>query len=110
MTITRETLVAELRLTLPHFRVDEAYADEGLEYPIIGDLARYVVEQSDWGDEEELRACLAFVERCFAEGDSYVRDLAHDCVESICVGQHAQSIRSEVGANTAAVWDEIRRH
>ncbi len=79
-------------------------------YPIMNDLARYVVEQSEWGDENELQASLGFVERCVSEGDSYVRDVAHECIESLSISPKAERIRSAAGANTVAIWDQIQRH
>ena len=83
MTITNESLIEELRRALPQFKLNEAYVEDQLMYPIMNDLARYVVEQSEWDDENELRASLGFVERCVSEGDSYVRDVAHECIESL---------------------------
>jgi hypothetical protein len=107
MIITKGSLLSELRSALPQLRVDDDWAADELLYPIINDLARYIALQSDCGDEDELRASLAFVERCASQGDLYVRGLAHECIESLCVAPGAQKIKSAAGASTVSMWNAI---
>jgi hypothetical protein len=107
MLITCESLIAELRQAVPHFKLDEEWAKDSLLYPIINDFARYIIEQAGWGDGDELKASLQFLERCISDGDPGVHDLAHECVESLSVGHRAEDIKSASGPHTLALWNDI---
>jgi hypothetical protein len=110
MLITPELLISELRQAVPHFKVDELWVEDSLLYPIINDFARYIIEQAEWEDADELRASLQLLERCISDGDPKVHELAHECVESLVSGNRTEEIKAAMGPNTLALWNEVIRH
>jgi len=110
MLITRESLISELRQGVPNFKLDEEWAENSLSYLIINDFARYIIEQADWGDNDELKESLHFLERCISDGDPGVHDLAHECVESLSVARCAEEIKSALGPRTLKLWNEISQY
>ena len=107
MLITPESLIAELRQAVPHFNLNAEWAEDNLLYPIINDFARYIIEQADWGDQDELKASLRFLERCICDGDPRVHDLGDECVGSLSVAHCAEEIKSASGPHTLTVWNEV---
>jgi hypothetical protein len=89
-----------------------------LHYPICNDFARFIcseaeVLQNAVSEEERssLRRvpdCMMFLERALGEGDSRVRDLVHECVESLSECPWQDQIRAYTGPRVAVRWHNRR--
>ena len=55
MTISNTTIISELLTRVPGFHPNEEDVREGLTYPIINDLGRYICEKANAGSEEEVK-------------------------------------------------------
>jgi hypothetical protein len=102
--VTRDTLLRNLRTALPQFEVNPDWSADNLTYPIINDLARYICEQASYGEHEEIKQALQFLELCLTEGDSDVRDLVHECLDTINSCVHIEQIKVHFGTQVFELW------
>lgn len=104
MSIKYDEVISELETAVPDFTPDPYW--DGLQYLIINDFARYiclVVQES----ENDLNRALEFVDRCVNEGDSRVRELMHECIETMSECEQASEIKGRVGPRTRALWNKF---
>ena len=102
--VTKETLVDSLRAALPDFEIKSEWADDGLDYPIFNDLARYICDRAELKDFDEIRKCLAFLELSLRGEDSYVHDLVLECLETLFSCSGIDSIKQHFGPRVAGLW------
>jgi len=112
MHVTLDTIIENLRYALPQFQIDPMWAEDNLTYPIIDDLGRYICERTtyseyDENDAAEIARALDFLERCLAEGDSDVRDLVHECLETLDCCDHFEQIKIHFGPQVLALWQKF---
>jgi len=82
--ITRDNFIDSLRTMMPNFEIDPLWVeDDPLDYPIINDFGRYVCEQMRSGNIDELKNGIGFLERLLESRNSYLRDLVHECLETL---------------------------
>jgi hypothetical protein len=81
--MTKDTVLSELQKAVPHFRVNPEWLENGLAYPAINDLARFICSKTEPLESEDVDVALAFLERALSDGDTYVRDLVIECLETI---------------------------
>ena len=98
MRVTKETLIDSLRTALPGFEINSEFAEDGLGYPIFNDLARYVCDQAQVGDFDEVKDSLAFLELSLQGGDAYIHDLVLECLETLVSCKEIGSIKQHFGA------------
>lgn len=83
MSLTKYSLIATLRNHLPAFSINQDWIEASLGYPIINDLARYLCEEALCGNYDEVKRGLDFLRLCAKGGDSYTRDLVHECLDTL---------------------------
>jgi hypothetical protein len=105
MQMTKETVLAELQRTVPHFRVNPEWLEDGLAYPAINDFARFICSEADTFGWDEVEASMIFLERALLEGDGYVRDLVLECVETINSCESIELLKNRFGAGVHALWE-----
>lgn len=112
MSITLENAIAELRRAIPSFTVDPEW--EGLSYPVFNDFARFICSEAEVlkyveSDEEAtslsmVPASMMFLEHALEEGDSAVRDLIDDCVQTLIACPQHDQIKVWAKPRVAAIW------
>jgi len=109
MNINKETLIQALANAVPGFKPDELWADESLGYLIINDLARYICNRAEYAkyDDDEVRAALDFLEACLLKGDSYVKGLVHECLETLASCSSISEIKKYFGVQTLTMWNQF---
>ncbi len=103
MAFTLENAIVELTRAIPAFEPDPEYKAEGLVYLIFNDFARFICSEAEvlqyiTSEEEAFRlssvpACMMFLKRALQEGDSAVRDLVNECLETLSQCPCQQQIR-----------------
>jgi hypothetical protein len=104
INVTKESLLHALRIALPGFEINSEWAEEGLGYPIFNDLARYICNQAELGDFDEVRNSLAFLELSLQGGDAYIHDLVVECLETLVSCKDIESIKQHFGSRIVDVW------
>jgi hypothetical protein len=104
--MTRETFVNDLRSAVPEFEIDVLWAEDNLGFPIINDFARYTCETAAI-DPKDVENALHFLEKCMKEGDSYIHDLVHECLESLSSCPNIDSIKSIFGPLVKNLWNDF---
>ena len=114
MAITVENVIVELRRSLPSFVIDPEWEAEVLPYPVFNDFARFICSEAEvlqYAVSEEERSslskvpdCMMFLENALADGDSAVRDLVRECVESMSECPWQEQIKAYAGPLLAAQW------
>ena len=114
MQITKHTLIKGLKDEVPGFVIDPDSAEDGLGYPIINDLARYICQEADvayWTSDasgsDEVKRAILFLERCLERGDQYVRDLVHECLDTLRSCSRITQIQPDFGVLTLRLWNEF---
>jgi hypothetical protein len=107
--ITRLTFVEALRSSVPDFVISE-WADDGLGYVIVNDLARYICDQATVYDFEAVKRGTSFLEMCLAEGDSYTRDLVVEGLETLMSCRKIDAIKEHFGPLVAKIWNGFSEH
>jgi hypothetical protein len=104
--MTKETFVNALRSAVPDFEMDAEWSNDDLGFPIINDFARYICATAAI-DPEDVENAVHFLEKCLNEGDSYIRDLVHECLETLssCVG--IESIKGMFGPLVTTLWTDL---
>ena len=112
MAMTVESAIADLRRSVPSFVPNPELEPEGLHYPMFNDFARYICSEAEVlqyaaSREEATRLsrvpdCMMFLERAFLDGDSTVRDLVLECVESLSECPWRDQIKPWAGPGIAA--------
>lgn len=102
--MTKDTFIQSLRGSVPRFEINSEWAAESLCYPIINDLARHICSQAECGNEET-KSALDFLERCLKEGDPYIRDLVHECLETLVSCNRIPQIKMLLGPQTQNFWN-----
>jgi hypothetical protein len=115
MVLTLESAILELRRAVPSFPIDSDWEVEGLLYPIFNDFARficsaaevlqYVTSDAEANRLSQVPICMEFLERALKQGDPTVRDLVHECVETLSECTWSQQIKKWVGPQTSAIWE-----
>ena len=105
MPMTKETILSELQRAIPHFRVNPEWLEDGLGYPAINDFARFICSEADTLGWDEVDASMAFLERALSDGDSYVRDLVLECVETIDSCESINLLKDHFGTGVRALWE-----
>ena len=91
--MTPAAAILALHQAIPSFPIDAEWEVENLSYLIFNDFARFICSEAQVlqyvASEKEARRlsslsdCMTFLERALEEGDSAVRDLVDDCVETL---------------------------
>jgi hypothetical protein len=105
--VTRENLIDSLRIALPGFEIKSEFAEDALGYPIFNDLARYICEQAQLGDFDEVRKSFEFFELSLQGGDAYVRDLVLECLETLGSCKVIESIKQHFGSRVVNLWRDF---
>ena len=114
MPITLDTAVAELQRAVPGCPLDPEWTSEGLTYTAFADFARFICSEAEvlqYVDSEaeasqlsQVQTSMAFLERALRDGDQDVRDLVHDCIESLVTCEWVDHIKNYFGPETNALW------
>ncbi|HTD23116.1 MAG TPA: hypothetical protein VK738_10710 [Terriglobales bacterium] len=107
MGINKDTLIMELQSAITGFVIDPEWIPDNLGYLIINDLARYMCDQAFLSDWEELKKGMDFLERSLEGGDSYMRDLVHECLETFLSCDHVGEIKKYFGPQTLELWNQF---
>jgi hypothetical protein len=114
MLITTKTVLDELQKSVPNFQIDSEWLSDGLTYPAFGDFARFICSEAEVlqhvhseaeaSELSQVRISMALLERALQEGDSDVRDLVFDCVETIASCDRINQIKKYFGPELNALW------
>ena len=115
MPLTSESVITELRAAVPSFAIDSEWEAGGLSYPIFNDFARFVcseaevlqyVESVDEAHRmSQVPASMQFLERLLREGDSDVRDLVSEAIETLASCPREGEVKKWAGPQVSAVWN-----
>ena len=103
--ITSSNLLLSLRRIVPGFEINPDWEEDGLGYPIINDLARYIGDQARLGQFDKVREGLAFLESGLELGDSYIHDLVHESLETFLSYDCIDMIESQFGPRVLDYWN-----
>ena len=115
MAITSESAIRELREAVPSFVVNGEWERDRLSYPIFNDFARFIcseaevlqyVESADEAHRmSQVPTSMQFLERLLSEGDSEVRDLVRETIETLSTCPGDQEVKKWAGPKVSAIWD-----
>ncbi len=80
MTISNATIISELLKRVPEFHPNGDDVREGLTYPIINDLGRYICEKASARSHDEVKKAIDGLETLLAEGEESLTRLVGDCL------------------------------
>jgi hypothetical protein len=104
MPITKETVLSELGRAMPHFRLNPEWLENGPAYPVVNDFARFICSEADTFGWDEVEASMLFLERALSDGDSYVRDLVLEYVETLSSCPSINLLKDRFGPEVRALW------
>jgi|WetSurMetagenome_2_1015567.scaffolds.fasta_scaffold245518_2 hypothetical protein len=114
MLLTPESAMTELRRAIPSFESD--WAIDRLSYLLFNDFARFICSEAEVlqyvkSADEALRLsqvspCMQFLERLLEEGDSIVRDLVFETIETLDGCVYREDIKKWAGAAVSAIWNK----
>jgi hypothetical protein len=104
--MNRETFIQALVSAVPGFKPDSDWVAESLCYPVVNDLARYVCEEAD-RDGDGVESALKFLETALSQGDLYIRDLVHECFDTLDSCGKISEIKKHFGPQTLALWNQF---
>jgi hypothetical protein len=114
MLITRENILSEIQRYVPNFRIDPDWLEDGLTYLVINDLARFICSEAEVlefvnsekeaAELSQVPASMSFLERALGDGDSFVRDLVFECVETLASCEQIDQIKKYFGPKVRDLW------
>jgi hypothetical protein len=112
--ITKDTLIKTLQAEVPSFVIDPDWIEEALSYPIINDFARYICQEADIAfyiheadSYDEVKKALRFLEMGLEAQDPYMRDLVHECLETLLSCNRIPEIKVYFGPRVLRFWNEF---
>jgi hypothetical protein len=102
--MTRQTILDHLKEAVPQFEIDPTWMSENLTYPAFNDFARYICAKAAMGDQNTVHRALAFLEQALHGGDTDVRDLVLECVETLNSCDNTGRVKESLGAEVQALW------
>jgi hypothetical protein len=106
--ITKLDFVPLLRERVPRFHIEELWAADQLGYVIANDFARYICNQAQEFNFAEVETCLRFLESLIAKGDSYVRELVEEAMETLEYCDSFEEIESRFTVTIAGLRTKRR--
>jgi hypothetical protein len=106
--ITKDNFLTVLRDQLPQFNSD--WATENIGYLIINDLARYVCSEACAYEEIEVSKAITLLDTLQKEGDSYIKDLVYECLESLTSCERYAEIKKHFTAELSAISQKVEPH
>ena len=103
--ITSSNLLVALRRIVPDFAINPDWEEDSLGYPLINDLARYIGDQARLGQFDKVRDGLAFLEAGLESGDSYIKDLVHEGLETLLSSDNITAIKAYFGPRVLDLWN-----
>jgi hypothetical protein len=110
MTIAFEAVFPVLAEAIPGFKAYPEDLYEGLAYPFLSHMVRFVCDRGYAGLPEYeplLSQFAALLESLISDGDRDVHDLAHDALESVWAREEREFVASFFGPKTRALWVRI---
>jgi len=101
--MTRESVLQKLQQSVPEFRLNPEWIEESLGFPAINDFARFICSEAEASQWDEVRKSILFLERALIEGDSYVRDLVFECLETLDSCQSIEALKEYFGTKSLAM-------
>jgi hypothetical protein len=115
MAITSESAIRELREAIPSFVVDGEWERDRLSYPVFNDFARFICSEGEVleyvksADEahrmSQVPLCMQFLERLLSDGDSDVRHLVRETIETLSTCPCEQKVKKWAGPQVSALWN-----
>ena len=113
MPLTPESAITELHRAIPSF--DCEWEEDHLSYPLFNDSARYIcseaevlkyVESVDEAHRmSQVPACMELFERLLSEGNSDVRDLVTEAIETLSTCPHEREVKKWAGPEVSRIWN-----
>ena len=99
MPLTPESAITELHRAIPSF--DCEWEEDHLSYPLFNDFARYICSEAE---------VLKYVEsvdeaRLLSEGNSDVRDLVTEAIETLSTCPHEREVKKWAGPEVSRIWN-----
>lgn len=106
MDLTRTNFISILHEHVPNLDLDPAWVEQQLGYPLINDLARYICQRAELGAPAEIDSALRFLDLCSQSGDSYLRDLVIECLETLLACDSIAEISARFPLSVLAIWNQ----
>ena len=107
MTIAFETVFPVLAEALPDFKPSEEDWEDNLSYPFMSDMVRFVSDRGYPGFDELMSRFARLLEILLTDGDSDVKDLVHDALESLWARDERDFVAMHFGLKTRKLWNRI---
>jgi hypothetical protein len=108
MAITVDNVFSVLVEAMPEFKPNEV--NDGLSYPYLNDMVRFVSNRAYPEYELLLRQFAALIERLLTEGDEQVCWLAEDGLDTLCGHEDAAErdmVASHFGTTSRVLWRKV---
>jgi hypothetical protein len=113
MPLTPDSAINELRKAIPSF--DSEWEKDRLSYPVFNDFARFICSEAEVLPHlksaaeahrmSQLPACMQVLERLLREGDSDVRDLVSETIETVSTCPREGEVKKWAGPEVLAIWN-----
>ena len=81
--------------------------EDRLSYPFLNDMVRFVCDRVYPEFDPLLHRFAALLENLLADGDSDVRDLVHDALETLRSHEEREKIADHFGHRTRDLWKQV---
>jgi|HubBroStandDraft_2_1064218.scaffolds.fasta_scaffold1687253_1 hypothetical protein len=108
MSIAFADVFPVLAEALPDFKPDNE--NDGLCYLFLNDMVRWVCDRAYPEFERQMEEFATLFEKLLTEGDSDIRDLTQDALETLWDHEEREVVASHFGPKTQELWKLICKH
>jgi hypothetical protein len=107
MTIAFQDVFPVLAQALPDFKASEEDWEDRISYAFLSDMVRFVCDRGYPGSDGLMTGFARLLETLLILGDSDVKDLVHDALESVWAREERDFVAMHFGLKTSELWTRI---